>query len=484
MRSHAVGPRIFDSIWMLPAMLLILSAGCGAGQEQASDLVASCPGCNVLLVSLDTLRADHLGAYGYGRDTSPNIDRIAAQGILFRATFAQATWTLPSHFSILTGLYPSRHQVVYTKSAAEDELRTFADLFREHGYKTGAFTGGGFMSQRRGYGGFTAFHEVTSPHASWPEVRATAMQAVDWMTSVDEPFFALWHTFAPHAPYVPDDRFDHWADADYDGLVDTVPGSNTGICGDNPECKGKRNAYYRMLRDEGLLQEEDIRYAVAKYDGVVRSADEVVGEIWRSLEESGRLNRTVVVITSDHGETLVDEGQSGPLGHPNPSRGVVHVPWILWTPQASAHEADWVVESIDILPTVAAVLDISIPWEIDGRNALQLEQDETAGIAVTEHWRPEERKLAAHSLVWRNWHLIHWNDGHRDPVLLHDMERDPAEHNDLSASELELLARLESMLDRWKRVIGGRVASSPAERELDSETVEESRRSATRSVPP
>lgn len=461
---------------LLLAVLLMLSAGCGGGRETPSDLVASCPECNVLLISLDTLRADHLGAYGYRRDTSPHMDGIAKQGILFRNTFTQAPWTLPSHFSIFTGLYPSRHQVVYNRSTVGPELQTLVELFYEHGYSTGAFTGGGFLRKRWGYEGFTTYSEVKiGADASWPEVRASAARALDWMNSVEEPFFVFWHTLAPHGPFVPEDRFDLWADPEYDGIVDTAPYSSTEVCGKEPEreCVRKLALYYKILRDEGLLEEEDIRHVVAKYDGDIRSTDEVVGEIWRSLEESGKLERTIVVITSDHGETLVDEGRSGPLGHPNPSRGVVHVPWILWTPQGSPHELDRVVESIDILPTVAAILDVPIPWDIDGRNALGRDENEMSGIAVTEHWRVTERELASHSLVWRNWHLIRWNDGRGDSVQLYDMERDPTERNDLSSSEPERRARLERILDRWTRVIGSRLASSPAEQELDPGTIEE-----------
>lgn len=175
--------------------LAILLPGCVSDQDGSVPAASDCPKCNVLLISVDSLRADHLGVYGYGRDTSPNIDGIAARSTVFTNAFTQAPWTLPSHFSILTGLYPARHQVVYTKSALGDDVRTFAELFKEHGYNSVAFTGGGYVHERWGYRGFDTYEsEDAGIYSPWPEVRASAQQAAEWMRSANEPFFMFWHT--------------------------------------------------------------------------------------------------------------------------------------------------------------------------------------------------------------------------------------------------------------------------------------------------
>lgn len=460
--------------FLLIPLLLVVAVGCSG--DGAVDAAAACARCNVLLVSLDTLRADHLGAYGYERETSPHLDAIAERSVVFENAYVQAGWTLPSHYSIFTGLYPSRHQVVHTSSKPSEDLPSLVETFLEHGYETAAFTGGGYMRARWGHKGFNTYREEDAGIvASWPEYRTSMRSALDWVDSAEEPFFLLWHTYAPHAAYVPEERFDLFSDPEYRGAVDPVPGRNVEVCGEKPPrpCVRKQVGYYIRLREMGLLDEADYRQLIAKYDGVVRSVDDLVGEIWRRLESSGRLENTIVVITSDHGESFPREGVDRPAGHPSPYREVVRVPWIMWLPRHGHDEIEDVVETIDILPTIIGAVGLSKPVGIDGHDVLAGDESDFPGVAVTEHWLAKKERLAALSLVWRRWHLIRWHDGRAHPVELYDMQVDPDERHDLSARNGQMLARLQRMADRWSEVIGSRLVTGSEEMELDRETREE-----------
>jgi hypothetical protein len=230
---------------------------------------------NIILISLDTLRADHLGCYGYHRDTSPNIDKFAEGAFLFENCIAPASWTLPSHASVFTGLHPSVHGAETEPLCppfAETE-KTLTELARERGYLTAAYTEGGWV---RGSQGFAQGFELYSDgvlslvrRGCVEETFTSALQCSENYRNL--PFFLFVHTYQVHRPYRPPRRFAEKFDKDY---------TKTGEA---------RPRYARSKEDRIRCE--------ARYDGEIAYTDEVVGKFLDRLREMDLLDRTAVVIT-------------------------------------------------------------------------------------------------------------------------------------------------------------------------------------------
>jgi arylsulfatase A-like enzyme len=330
---------------------------------------------NVVLISLDTLRADHLGCYGYSRrDTSPAIDGMAAEGVRFAAAYAQAPWTTPSHASMLTGLYPSRHgvnQVVQMVKAHLDSqapLRvlprsapTLAARLRDAGYATAAFTGGATVSARLGFAqGFDLFREDFADVAradygallSWLRSRAPRARGPE-----SSPFFLFVHTFEVHAPYT------------HAGFATLSPAEGEGLKALLRPPRIEADAFGAALARQGLARAE---VTSALYDGDIRSADQFVGQLLQDLEILDLDGETLVVLTSDHGEEFGDHDPARVYNAHGDTlyEEMIHVPLIMRFKGRlpAGRVVRRPVRSIDILPTVLAVAGLAPPGDVDGRS--------------------------------------------------------------------------------------------------------------------
>jgi len=246
---------------------------------------------NLVLVCLDTLRADHLGCYGYHRKTSPNIDKFAAGAYLFENAIASSSWTLPSHASMFTGLTPSVHGATvfpWGPSIREQE-RTLAEVARERGYLTAAYTEGGYVRAAHGFAqGFELYSDGKKPFAVGA-AEETFEYALDWLRRHGSlPFLLFVHTYQTHAPYTPPKRFATMFDPDYTGRV------------------GKD---YRTSKPTlPGLSDADKAHFEALYDGEIAYTDEIVGSFLNRLREMELLDDTAVIIFSDHGEEFWEHG--------------------------------------------------------------------------------------------------------------------------------------------------------------------------------
>lgn len=289
---------------------------------------AACAGCNVLLVSIDTLRADHLGAYGHDRPTSPAIDALAARSVVFEDAIAQSAWTRPAHASMLTGLYPSEHGIVgmdgHRRLVAE--LPTLPAVLGARGYATAAFTGGANMSAYFGFD--NGFGTYRSPGRRIEN----AIADVDaFLAARREPFFLFVHGFDAHKPY-------RAAPADREALG--LPRART---------RGRARA---CREGQGP---DDLAAIVAEYDAAIHRADRGVAKLLELLERHGVADRTVIVLTSDHGEEFLEHGRCSHIRALY--REVVHVPLIIYVPGMPARRVAGVVPaSVAIAPTVLEIV--------------------------------------------------------------------------------------------------------------------------------
>jgi arylsulfatase A-like enzyme/Flp pilus assembly protein TadD len=365
---------------------------------------------NVLLVTIDTLRADHLGCYGYRAAETPTLDGLAARGVRFTTAIAHAPLTAPSHASILTGLLPLGHGVRDNGSfALPPSPTTLAEAFRKGGYRTAAFVSGFPLDRRFGFGrGFETYddrmlHGRDSRRAPYVERTAAEVTraAVDWIRSARSPWFAWVHYFDPHAPYEP---------------------------------------------PEDLAQ----RFSSSPYDGEVAFVDRELGGLLAAA--TGGPSRTLVLVTSDHGESL---GQHGEATH-----GVfvydatLRVPWIMAGPGIPRGRVSPVVaRGIDVAPTLLDYAGLRIPRAMQGR-PLRAAAD---GRPMEDAPTYAESLFCRLNLGWAElhaWRTARWKLIDAPKPELYDLGQDPGEARDVSTARAQEVRTLQSALR-------GALAASP-----------------------
>jgi len=297
---------------------------------------------NVILISIDTLRADHLGCYGYSRNTTPNIDAFAENSILFKNAIAQAPYTVSSHMSMLTSLYPSFHKVnLIEMSRLHPAKQTLAEILYNNGYRTWAITGGGQVSSNYGfYDGFESFTEYSPPHK---DMELKVRETLDFLKrEKNSQFFIFFHSYKPHAPYTPRIPYNEMFDSKYEGKI---TGSLTDIEDIN---SGKIQ-----------VDQADLDHIVALYDGEIREVDDQLGILFDYLKKEQLMENTLIIFTSDHGEEFNEHGLFGVHSHTLYDE-LLHVPLICRCPQVPSERTviKEQVQSIDIFPTILQIADI------------------------------------------------------------------------------------------------------------------------------
>lgn len=327
-------------------------AGCsGRGAQE--------PG-NVILVIVDTLRADHLGCYGSDQHTSPNIDRLAAEGLRFADAYAQAPWTLPSIASILTGRWAHQHgaraEVDGKIHPIDPALETLAEWMQKGHYRTGAVVNVPFLAPalglNRGFDHYD-FEGGDMENQSHRTADRTTDAALAWVDTVgDAPFFLVVHYFDPHLTYNPPARY-------LEGLPNTADASRLATWGNPREIFGLRHGGRRP-------SPEDQAQLIARYDGEIRFTDAEFGRLRAGLEARGVWDQALVIVGADHGEEFWDHG-GFEHGHTH-YRELLHVPLIVRRPGGpvdAVHEG--MVRNIDIAPTILDFASIQGPRDLPGQ---------------------------------------------------------------------------------------------------------------------
>jgi arylsulfatase A-like enzyme len=323
---------------------------------------------NCILISLDTVRADHLSCYGYARNTSPNLDRFAREGCLFTHAFAASSWTIPSHASIFTSLYPSSHLLQTADDRLIEGAVTLAEVLQAHDYSTAAFVTGPALSHEFGFGrGFGLYDDFTVTMSQEvgdlsddvagerlnqiPTNHFITTLASNWLADRgDAPFFLFLHYWDVHSDYVAPPPFDRQFDTEYLGDEDG------------------RHLAKRREQLESTLAQRDLEHLVALYDEEIAHTDAHLGAILRVLDKMDMAGRTLVVVTSDHGEGFLEHGK---LLHGNTLYDeLIHVPLIFRMPgRLSANRRiDGNVSHVDIMPTILGLLGLPGPMHIQGKD--------------------------------------------------------------------------------------------------------------------
>ena len=317
-------------------------ASCGAGADRV--------GPNVLLIVVDTLRRDHLGCYGYERDVSPHIDRLAADSVRYENAYSQAPWTTPSIGALLSSQYPSTLGIRNERSVLSQDLVLLPELLQEYGWSTGAVVSHGFCSSKWGFDqGFDFFDETNVlGHAgvSSAGVTRAALRFID--AHAGDPFFLWLHYFDPHNEYLSHPGHGYQRERPYRGPV-------------NP-----RNNFYKLRRILDRLGPPDWDELRRLYDSEIAFTDHHIGRVLERLRSLELYEDSLVILTADHGEEFGDHGR---LGHAHSLyQELVHVPLLVKYPGSEPLVAEDPVALVDLYPTLLEFLGLPLPEGLVGRS--------------------------------------------------------------------------------------------------------------------
>ncbi len=422
------GPK--SSVTVAFLFAAILWGGCG--QTSTTDPI--CSDCNVILVLADTLRADHLSTYGYGRETSPNLDRLAAEGIRLDQARSQSACTFPSVNSLLTSQPTFRFSNHEARPGIPREIPSLPTLLAAKGFGTAAVSASPIVrktpSKHNPVGGFDQGFQHFDESCEWLSAACVTARASKLMDELPEPFFLYLHYMDPHDPYRPPERFKGRFATTYAGELDFV-------------ASGDPNPIQGLLREgsaEQILAEPDLAHLIDRYDEEILAFDQGLGNLFRELEKRDLRRKTIVVLASDHGEAFLEHED---IKH---CRGVydslIRVPLLFWIPGvAEPATRSSPVSNLDIVPTILDLLGLEPP-PMAGRSLRQvLASDEPVPALSFSAMGPyRSANDTRHKLIQ---HLG------KESYELYDLHQDPAERHNLLPGERREFHRLKKELLLW-----------------------------------
>lgn len=383
---------------------------------------------------IDTLRADHLGMYGYGRNTSPNIDAFAKEALVFDYAITSAPWTPPSVASMFTGLYPLTHGVIPPNSREKaqenntrlpDGLVTLAEVFKGNAYKTFGFSPNPWISQEFGFDqGFDSFWHKSRADAA--EITSRALEAMKESIQKGEPFFAYLHYLDPHDPYKPPQK--------YQELMASEPPI------------------------AGSYGEEEKR-KLELYDAEIRFTDDKVGDVINFLKAEGVYNDVAIVLVSDHGEQFMERGHQG--------HGFMlfdeeaHVPFIFKPAKSSGGKrVDVTVSTVDVFPTVLEMASIPFPEDKPGFSLLSEDKIGKRSGVYSEISRKINDQRAFTTPDGLKLIVEIEKDGTEKTLGVFNSRKDP--HEVAPIQDAELIASLKTELDNARKLaLDGKIEQAP-----------------------
>jgi len=476
----------------LTAALVALGAAlvaCSGGPERP----------DVLLVVIDTLRADGLSAYGNPRATSPHLDRLASEGVLFERAYAQAPNTGPSHASLFTGLHPWAHRVSNhagqgAAAGLRDEFETLAEGFAAAGYQTAAITDGGILRPEWGLGQGFEVHL-----ARFEGVERKVDRALGFLENRRDgrPLFLFLHTYEVHQPYVPPREWVERFDPEYDGILRAAEDEVRRLLAEQrsgPEVPDKPVGKQELMRDAAAFDRRDRDYLRTLYDAEVAYTDDQLQRLWAWLADTGALGRTWIAVTSDHGEEF---GEHGGMGHHALHTEVLRVPLILRAPDgvelvlgAGPHRVAAPVALLDLYTTLLAAAGLEPGPHAAGIDLVAALRagafpQRSLYAQTADHFHAGDDPPPVRQSV-RTLEHAYLRKLHRDrrTQLVYDLRDDPRERRPLRGTEeaRDLAGELGRLLDvhlvqqnAVRRAILGlvpapvrRAISADAQRELDA----------------
>lgn len=435
---------------LLLNFLITFSTGCSPEVNQPP---------NIILIVLDTVRKDHVSCYGSKRETTPHIDRLAGQGVLFTNAISTASWTLPSHASMFTGLYPSTHKATFAKAHIEDvtaltkvnfldeKFTTLAEVLKDHGYSTGGFVAAAWCRAVFGLGqGFDVYSDdYRSPGGR--TAREINDDAFEWLKNQKKgPFFLFINYFDAHSPFDPPQPFKT--------LYQDDPKSMDGYIQENKTIR-------YVIKNKTKLPDALKERILALYDGEINYVDSEIGRLAAFLKSLKVYDNSVIIITSDHGESfgehyLMDHGRAL-------YEELIHVPLIIIGPNIPMGvRRDFLVQNVDFMPTILELLKIQVPPSCQGKSFLKAmlspDASEPRNAAFSEasaerNWIKdygESFNRDQKSIRTTEWKLLRSSNGEKE---LYQLNTDHEELWNLSEDKPEEVSKLMEELSQWERTV-------------------------------
>jgi arylsulfatase A-like enzyme len=434
---------VLTAIFILSSAFLLVS--CSKTHEENRPAF---PGYNVIIICIDALRADHVGTYGYDRNTTPTIDTFATKSYVFKNAISASSWTLPSFMSLFTSLYPSKHGVLnkYTKfdegqgvisnlSKTCPNCLTLAQLLKSNGYATLAFTGDAGVGSEYGFDkGFDYYYN----NKTFGGFETSFAEASKWLQSnKDEKFFLFIHGYDCHGSFESATDKQFFSNNDYRGPY-----------------QGTRNEYQNLrnltIYDITLdMSKEDVAFWNIWYDNKVRNADSRVSNFLSDLESLDLLNNTIIVITSDHGNEFYDH-KGFDHGHTLYDE-LIRVPLIIYVPNHDGKVIEQQVRLVDVMPTLLELLEAKVSEkaqnQMQGTSLVPMMQGKRIDLdafSETDYLLLSfKRSLRTHD-GWKIIYTVNTNEKE-----LYNLNTDPFEQKNLIKENPTKAAQLEKELYQY-----------------------------------
>ena len=438
--------------------------GCGASPQENGPP-------NIFLLTIESLRPDHLSFYTGPRPTSPNLDSLAKESVVFEDAHSVTSWTLASHASIFSGLYPSAHGAVGARSRLDDGVMTLAEILSKAGYETAGFATGPYLGRRHNLNqGFEHYDDSAATvglsggahdDVTTPILEPLVTQFLTSRRNKQAPLFFFAYLWDPHYDYIPPPPFDTmFVDSDADPIDVT--------------------RYESSLIVDAGISEAELRYVESQYDGEIRFTDDYLGRFFDLLKKQGLWDNSLIIVTADHGEEFFDHGQKG---HKRTLYvESVHVPLLIKFPQrAQVGRDDRLVSLVDLFPTILEAAGIQSEVEHQGISLFKRDPKPNRSIffellSTFYHRAGEGQAFEKEEQEW--WGIRQGDDKlllvpSDQRIELYRTGQDPTEQLNVAIEDAELVGRLTEKIAAWRRESARLGRNRQAtEAELDPEQLE------------
>jgi arylsulfatase A-like enzyme len=418
---------------------------------------------NIVLITLESLRTDHLEVLGGTRPTAPNLYALGREAVVYEDAHSVTSWTLASHASIFTGLYPTAHRATGPTSRLDDSYTTLAEILSDNGYQSAGVASGPYLRAAHNlHQGFELYddspaepvHADAHADVTNPQMESLLEKFLNQQRDPTRPFFLFAYYWDPHYDYLPPPPYDEM-------FVDD-------------ECETIEVTQYEATNQvHAGIRPGQLRFVISQYDGEIRWTDASVGRFFRLLKEKGLWEDTAVIVTSDHGQEFFEHGHKGHKH--NLYAETVRVPLIVKYPGGRPRGRDArLVSLIDLFPTILDLAGATSPVPHQGQTLIGPPRDPEGAIyyELLSIWffsRPDESGMTKRV---EDFKLISVPRKRR--VELYDVRRDPEEKINVAAAKTAKVQELLQALDRWQSRTQ-ELSRGPAEAdeaELDPEALE------------
>jgi len=434
-------------IWIISCIILVLSESCSANKlnrQKERSIIAYSGQPNIILITISSLRADHLSCAGYNRQTTPNFDRFAKGNILFTNAFATSSWQMPAVGSIFTSLYPTDHGATHIDNKFNSKIKTLAGTLKRNGFYTAGFTCDPRLSSINGFDKGFEYYDDYSVQMIISSISFDRDENFDinkkrtndlinnaaerWLqNNIHKPFFLFLNYYDNHWDYLPPAPYNTLFNPDYVGDIKGTEIAREPLYSNKPSDK-------------------DVEQIIALYDGQVKQTDYDLGEFLGFLKGQGRFKDSVIIVMGDHGEQFYEHGHTS---HHGIFDELISIPFAISLPDSNEPKViSSLVSSVDIMPTILNYVNIAIPSQCKGQSLKPLIEGKTSNIrdfVFVEYTGGAVEDCYA--VRFEKYKFIY----EKDDIFAYDLKSDPCEQkkifkDDFTTEMIEMYEKVKHLL--------------------------------------